>query len=284
VGASDKTPIFIVGMMRSGSSLVEQILSSHPDVAGMGEDSVFNGRLPQVRDAIVRAVSATAAAGSLRPLVDAVEAHSRGIAEAMHAKLAPAERLNTATGKRVARIVDKMLFNYRNIGFIHLVFPNATIVHTERDPMDTLFSAFTQRFDDTGLAWANSLESLAEAYRIYRDLMAHWEKVLPGRIHTVRYEEMVADQEGQSRKLLAACGLKWDPAVLEFHNKSRAVHTHSQSQVRRKIYTSAVKRWRKYEEELAPLRRALGDFAAEAPGAGTGAAAAAAGWDHRADL
>jgi hypothetical protein len=151
------------------------------------------------------------------------------------------------------RITDKMPMNFMYAGLIHLALPNATIIHTVRDPVDTCLSCFSKLFTE-GQYYTYDLAELGRYYRHYQALMAHWHRVLPpGRILDIRYEEVVADLEGQARRIIAHCGLNWDPRCLAFHQTQRPVLTASAAQVRQPIYNTAVGRWRVHEEALRPL-------------------------------
>ena len=161
---------------------------------------------------------------------------------------------------RASRIVDKMPHNFELIGFIALLFPKARIVHCRRDPIDNCISCFVTSFSDKH-GYNTDLTKLGLYYREYDRLMRHWNTVLPGRIHEVRYEAMIADQEAESRRLIEFLGLPWDDACLRFEENDRAVATASRWQVRQPIYTSSVKRWKNYEDKIQPLIDALGDLA-----------------------
>lgn len=247
-GAGFPSPaaIFVVGMPRSGTTLVEQILASHPEVFGAGEVADFHdaamhltgaGQPPVPYPEIVPGLSATQLADFGKRYVERVS------------RLAPSP---------AARIVDKLPGNFRHAGLIHLVLPKARIIHTRRDPVDTCLSCYTHLF--TGhLPYAYDLGDLGRFYRGYAALMQHWRQVLPeGVMLEIDYEELVADLEGQARRMLAHCGLAWDPACLEFHKTERPVRTASALQVRQPIYRSAVGRWRAYGALLVPLLAALG--------------------------
>lgn len=245
--ASDtRLPVFIVGMPRSGSTLVEQIISSHPVVADAGE---FPKLLNTVRTLMADS------RGRLR--------YPHDIAEFEPAPLAALgadylEALQRGQPAAAVRITDKLLENFANIGLIHILFPNAAIIHCRRDPMDSCLSSFTQMFAAAQhLAYTNDLADLGFYYRQYQRLMAHWREVLPGRMFEVEYEQMVQDQEGMSRRLIGHLGLEWDDACLDFHKTARSVRTASVGQVRKPVYASSVGGWRKYEKHLGPLREAL---------------------------
>jgi tetratricopeptide (TPR) repeat protein len=234
-GAGDPSPrpIFIVGLPRSGTTLVEQIVSAHPKVEGLGEI-----------DALGRVASAVRRPAGLTP------ADCRALGEAYLAALPP------TPGK--ARVTDKAIANAQHLGLIQLILPSAPIVHVTRDPRDVGLSCFFTRFSD-GLPYAYDLAEFARYWRAHETLMAHWGAVLPeGRILQIAYEDLVADLEGQSRRLIAHCGLDWEPACLDFHASARTVKTASLAQVRRPLYADSVGRWRKFERHLGPLIEGLG--------------------------
>ena len=249
VGDPSSVPVFIVGMPRSGSTLVEQILASLPQVYGGGELTHFQTAMKGIR---------TRPAGLDFPeLVSGMTSEDYYSLGAHY--LADIERL--APG--AMHITDKRPKNFIFAGLIHLALPNATIIHTVRHPIDTCLSCFSKLF--TGeLNYTYDLAELGRYYRHYHTLMAHWRRVLPaGRILDIRYEDVVADLEGQARRIVAHCGLDWDPRCLAFHQTERPILTASASQVRQPIYNSAIGRWRVYEEFLAPLLAELGGIAGD---------------------
>jgi tetratricopeptide (TPR) repeat protein len=234
MGVTSERPIFVVGMVRSGTTLVEQILSSHPQVFGCGE----------LRD------------------IDLISTHfypacSKGITVVMVRRMAEhyLQRLAHLAGKEPARVVDKMPRNFLHLGMIAVLFPNARVIHCRRDPLDTCISAFIQNFQH--VPYGTSLEDLGLYYRHYERLMEHWRKALPMRLYEVQYEELVADQERISRELIAFCGLEWDKRCLSFHKNPRPVKTVSRLQVRQPIYNRSVARWKRFEKYLQPLHDAL---------------------------
>lgn len=244
-GVPDDRLVFIVGMPRSGSTLVEQILASHPDVHGAGEVKHLNRTLGQLRDRFP----------SLRKYPEMLD----DLTSAQFSMIASGYlSFFGEDAGRAKRITDKLLTNYFFVGLIHLLFPQARIVHTVRNPIDTCLSGFTKLFKDD-MPHSYDLSELGRYYGKYRQLMAHWEEVLPaGIIHQVTYEEMVADTKAEAKRLVAFLGLPWSDSCLEFYKSDRPVKTASVAQVRKPIYRSAVERWRRYGDGLAPLVDALG--------------------------
>ena len=248
-GNPDDRPVFIVGMPRSGSTLVEQILASHPDVSGAGEVKYLSMALGQLRDRFPSLPKYPMMVENITgPQFNIIADNYIG-------------RINAGSdGAR--RITDKLLTNYYFVGLIAILFPNAKIINTRRDPIDTCLSAFTKLFKDD-MPHSYQLGELGRYYSEYAKLMAHWEKVLPaGVMTTVDYEKVVADTETEARRLIEFLGLDWAPACLEFHKSARPVKTASVAQVRRPIYNSSVKRAKKYGEGLRELIEAVGTPAA----------------------
>jgi tetratricopeptide (TPR) repeat protein len=242
-GNPSDRPIFVVGMPRSGTTLVEQILASHPGVFGAGEQKAF--------EEAVTSLVRPSQPGYPRMVPDLTAEELNALGTAYLSRMA-------ALVPDDLRFTDKLPPNYNYVGLIHLALPNARIVHVQRDPIDTCLSIFSTNFADPP-AFAYDLGELGRYYRAYERLMDHWRAVLPeGVMLEVRYEDVVADVEGQARRLLAHCGLAWDPACLEFHTTARPVRTASVAQVRQPIYRSSVARWRRYQDQLAPLLEALG--------------------------
>lgn len=244
----DQQPIFIVGMPRSGTTLVEQILSSHPKVHGAGE-------LYEMQP-ISESVSAALATDVCYP--DCVTGMNRQTAAQLADRyLARLKQL----GGDAERVTDKMPFNYLHLGLVSLILPGAKIIHCRRDPMDVCLSCYFQNFRGD-LSFAYDLESLGLYFRHYDRLMEHWRSVLPKPMFEVDYERLVEHQEEVSRELIEFCHLEWDPACLEFHRQDRVVKTASNWQVRQPIYKRSMARWRNYEKHLDPLKRALGESVA----------------------
>ncbi|HXA37321.1 MAG TPA: sulfotransferase [Steroidobacteraceae bacterium] len=238
VGLGSERAVFVVGMPRSGTSLTEQILASHPEVHGAGELLYW----------IFAADAERAASEEKR--VAAIAELGRAYLEGLAAQVPGA-----------SRVIDKLPVNFRNIGLIHAALPGARFIHLERNPLDTCLSIYFQGFS-AAHAYATDFGDLAHYYHQYRRLMAHWRAVLPPQtLLEVRYEDLVDDPEGWSRRMLAHIGLPWDPRCLDFHRTHRPVLTASNWQVRQPINKGSVERWRRYERFLGPLREALGDDA-----------------------
>jgi tetratricopeptide (TPR) repeat protein len=236
-GNEDATPILIVGMPRCGSTLVEQILSSHPDVAA-GSELEFWGLRDTPRDDIWSLTSTPEA--------------TRRIASDYLATL-------RMYGADANRVTDKALGNFIRLGLIHRVFPNATFVHCRRSPIDTALSIFTTNFD-THLAFGSNRSDIVFHYRQYQRIMAHWREVLPpDRFIEINYEALVADPEPSVQRLIFACGLVWNDACLEPHRNDGKITTASLWQARQPIYRTSVERWRRYEPWLGELLELAAD-------------------------
>lgn len=242
-GETVGAPVFIVGMPRSGTSLVEQIMAAHPDVHAAGEREEF-GRM--VADwAIAQCMGPDDAAAALSLTSTAVA----GMAQRYAQRVFPAGR--------ASRVTDKMPTNFLLLGWMALCFPNARVIHCRRDPRDVCLSCYFQHFT-ARLPFTYRLEHLAEYYRPYERLMDHWRKSLPLQICEVEYEHLVENTEAESRRLIDFCGLDWNDACLRGHEASRAVSTASQWQVRQPVYRTSRGRWRNYEQHLGPLIAAFG--------------------------
>jgi tetratricopeptide (TPR) repeat protein len=251
-GAADRDPIFIVGLPRSGSTLVEQILASHPDVDGTHE----------LHD-VPRIVAELQGSG--------LQGSGPGHGGARYPDLLPG--LDALLLKRLGRryldetrvcrrgrprFIDKMPNNFWHIGLIHLMLPNATIIDVRREPMACCVSNLKQFFA-RGQDFCYGIEDIARYYRTYLELMGHWNRVLPGRVLRVSYEDLVEDLDASVRRILAHCGLAFDPACLAFHRSRRAVNTPSSEQVRQPLFRDGLSQWRHYDPWLDPLRETLGD-------------------------
>src|SRR5690349_9731294 len=247
-GSDARDPIFIVGLPRSGSTLIEQILASHSQVEGTQE-------LPDI-SMIARMIAnrTSRAEGSAYPR--ALEKYSREELRALGERFLERTRIQRKTARPL--FIDKMPNNWAHVGLIHLILPHAKIVDARRHPMGCCFSCFKQHFA-RGQTFSYDLDALGHYYRDYVELMAHFDEALPGRVHRVFYEDMVDDTEGEVRRLLAYCGLPFEDGVLRFHENQRAVRTASSEQVRRPIFREGLDQWRHYEPWLGPLKTALGD-------------------------
>ena len=240
-------PIFIVGLPRAGSTLIEQILASHPDVDGTLE-------LPNI-------LSMAHKLRGRKQLTDR-ERYPRILSEMSAEQLASLGK-DYIESTRIHRegapfFTDKMPNNFRHIGLIHLILPKAKIIDARRNPMDCCWSGFKQLFAE-GQEFTYSLDDIGNYYRGYVDLMDHWNSVLPnGRILKVQHEDVLDDLEGQVRRLLDYCGLPFDARCVDFHNTERAVRTASSEQVRQPINRAGLEQWRPYEAHMGPLKAALG--------------------------
>ena len=244
-GDSSRAPIFIVGLPRSGSTLIEQILASHSQVEGTME-------LPNIL--------------ILTRELDALAPDRNGYPETLRG--VPAARLTELGSRYLAQteplrhgrehFTDKLPNNFSHLGLIHAILPQATLIDARRHPMDACFGTFKQHFA-IGQTFSYDLEDLGRYYRCYLSLMDHWDEVLPGKVLHFQYEQLVRQPEASTRRLLEHCGLPFEPGCLSFHDTRRPVRTASAGQGRQPLYTSGVGHWRHFEKELEPLRRALGD-------------------------
>jgi tetratricopeptide (TPR) repeat protein len=240
-GSPSAAPIFVIGMPRSGSTLIEQILSSHPQVQSMGENTALAALIDQ-------RFSEAERAGNWSDLAEAYLAsmRQRGWQGADH-------------------FVDKTLENHLRIGVIHLMFPNSVILDSVRHPVDTCLSCYRQLFTQ-GNETLYELGQIGRAYARYRRVMEHWERVLPGRVIRVEHEKLVAHPEERIPWLVSVCKLDWDPACLRFYETSGSVRTASAAQVRRPLFSTSIGRWARFANQLEPLLKALGPYAPRAVG------------------
>jgi tetratricopeptide (TPR) repeat protein len=245
-GVDDPAPVFIVGMPRSGTSLVEQILSSHSAVHGAGELKDFHN----IASDLFKVTPETSFVECMKNAPSSIFSDlGQQYLDKLH---------SMANG--VQRITDKMPANFFYLGLIKLALPRAKIIHTARDPMDSCLSCYCRLFNDT-MDFSYDLETLGQYYVRYHRLMEHWQQVLPaGSIMTVRYEELVCDLEGHTRAMLDYIGLPWEDACLEYYHNQRPVRTASLAQVRQPIYQSSVGGWRHYEKQLQPLLDIVGKY------------------------
>jgi tetratricopeptide (TPR) repeat protein len=244
-GWRDPAPIFVVGLPRSGSTLIEQILASHSSIEGTFE-------LPNVLTIVRQFDHADAQHDAYPENVPAVPMDRFAALGRRYIE----ETASLRSGR--PHFIDKMPNNFSHVGLIHAMLPNAVIIDARRHPMDACFSTYKQFFAE-GQSFSYDLEDLGRYYRCYLDLMDHWDEVLPGRVLRVGYEDLVRDPEANIRRLLAHCGLEFEPACLAFHETRRSVRTASSEQVRQPLYTSGIGYWKKFAAQLEPLRRSLGD-------------------------
>jgi tetratricopeptide (TPR) repeat protein len=241
-GLPSRRPVFIFGLPRSGTTLIEQVLASHSQIHGSGELIQGRSNFELVATLMNRNEPPMACLPDLTPeiLVELADRHERKLIE---------------LGKGAARVVDKMPDNYMYLGLLSLIFPNATFIHSRRDLRDIAVSCWITNF--RSIRWANSFEFIATRFQQYVRMMEHWTQVLPSPVVEVDYADTVNDLEGVARRLIAACGLEWEPACLEFHRTERPVRTASVTQVRQPVYKKSVARWKNYESELGELFAAL---------------------------
>jgi len=246
-GAQDRDPIFVVGLPRSGSTLLEQILASHSEVEGTQElanvqqiVAVLRGRDPDLINPLYPRILAQMSADEFLKLGEQYMADTRVY----------------RTGK--PHFIDKMPNNFRHLGLIHLMLPNARIIDARREPMACCFSNLKQLFAN-GQEFTYGIEDIARYYRTYLELMGHWNRVLPGRVLRMQHEDVVDDLEGNVRRMLEFCGLEFEPQCIEFHKTERSVRTASSEQVRQPLFREGLDQWRHFEPWLETLKDALGD-------------------------
>lgn len=243
MGMPSRRPVFVFGLPRSGTTLVEQVLASHSHIQGIGEPRLVSMLL----DSIPRILGRSEPPLECVPYFDSMSLH-RLAAQYEH-------WLHSHAKKPAERIVNKMPDNYLYVGFLAALFPQATFIHCRRDLRDVALSCWMTDFDI--VPWANDAQHIATRFRQYLRMMDHWRKVVPVPIHEVVYEETVSDLEGVAHRLIAACGLDWEPACLEYYRTQRPIRTASANQVRQPIYDSSVGRWKNYERELSDLFESL---------------------------
>jgi len=244
VGHPDPAPIFIVGLPRSGSTLIEQILASHSQVEGTAE-LPYAGR-------VATSLNRNRADGINYP--EAVRELAAEHFEALGRDYLELARIHRAEGR--PRFIDKMPNNFPTIGFLHLILPNATIIDARRHPLDACLSCYRQLFAK-GQTFTYDLTDIGEYFLEYQRVMDHWHEVLPGKVLTVQYEELVTDTEAQVARILEHCGLPFEESCLRFHETDRPVRTASSEQVRQPVYTRSVGFWRHYDAQLGELKAVL---------------------------
>ena len=259
-GDPNPKPVFVLGMPRSGTTLAEQIIASHPQAFGAGELKLLHRVLDgiSVNGNRIQTSSDPGVIPTYIPGID-LQCAKLGFRERGERYVQAITALAKSGGKPDAlRVVDKMPGNYFWTGLVPFVLPGAKIIHTRRHPMDTCLSNYRIFFPD-GMPWSYDLRNLGKCYRLYHEHMQHWESNMPpGTLLSIRYEETVADLEVMARKVIDHIGLEWDPNCLKFYETERPVKTASLGQVRQPIYTSSVGRWRKYEQYLKPLLDEIG--------------------------
>lgn len=243
-GVSDQRPVFIVGMPRSGTTLLEQILSGHSQVVGLGELAQMNLAARQL---------GMDSGNSTRFSESVLSMDSTDVKQAAELYCRAYENLPRAG----IRLIDKMPHNFQHLGLIALLFPNAHIIHCIRNPIDNCLSIFMQSFEDRH-SYAADLTTLGQYHRCYQELMAHWRSALPMTIHECHYEAVVNDAEKAAKEAISYLGLQWEPGCLEHQERSRPVRTASRWQVRQPVYKTSVERWRNFEKHLGPLKDSLG--------------------------
>ncbi len=237
-GSASQLPVFILGMPRSGSTLVEQIISSHDLVHGAGEIEA----IPTITRTIAQQLE------HANPYPECMTLFDGEMAKVYSARYLQELALHSSTAKR---ITDKMPGNFFRVGLIKALFPDARIIHCQRNRLDSCISIFLNLFPD--LTWSFELTELGNYYLDYQRLMSHWHRLFPGEIFDVQYEDLVMDQEMVSKQLIDYLGLEWDDKCLDFHKNERDVRTHSNIQVRQPMYKNSINRWKHYESHLQPL-------------------------------
>lgn len=242
-GVNSTLPVFVVGMPRSGTSLVEQIIASHPMAHGAGELQ----SMQQIAQHLARHTKSSRPYPECMPEVDidTYNGYGKSYTESLAEK-----------SPKSIRIVDKMPYNFLYVGLIHLMMPNARIIHCRRNALDVCTSIFNQNFT-TGNEYAFDLASIGNYYKNYERMMAHWEQVLPGKITSIDYEEIVEDPDRASQRIIQAAGLPWHPDCEHFQTAETSVRTASRWQVRQPVYKTSQGRWKHYEKHLGPLFTAL---------------------------
>lgn len=253
-GCNDERPVFILGMPRSGTTLLEQILHAHPDIRGIGEDAHLTRLIKEktfmepFRDIPYLQRNTPLERGVMSP--DEIAADH----------LLYLERKARGAG----RVIDKAITNFFYAGIMHMIYPKARFIHIRRHPLDCCLSAFFRNFNKNSQPYTNNMTDLGMVYAMYCQLMDHWHRVLPqGKILDVVYEDIVEDMEMQARQVIDYLGLPWNDACLKFHESKKVVKTASLQQVRQPIYKSSMESWKRYEKHIGPLAKALGPYLPE---------------------
>lgn len=250
-GHDSDVPVFILGMPRSGTTLLEQILQSHPDIEGVGEDAVIGH--------LIKHYSLMEARGeAFYPLRMSKEIEGYYTPDVIGKKYCDYLEKRHSGAKRV---INKAIGNILHAGYMSIALPNAKFIHIKRNAMDSCISTFTKNFADTAQGYSYDLEELGSYYKIYTEILEQWNALLPGKVLNIEYEQIVDNLEDKAREIIDFLELPWDDRCLEFHKTESVVRTASITQVRQPIYKSSVNRWKRYGPKIAPLIKALGDVA-----------------------
>ena len=257
-GYEDRSPIFVTGLPRSGSTLIEQILSSHSKAWGAGEDTLLAPLTPVINSMLAQpGMTQDTISAALQKLG---KQYVDGMRQAMIVRTSNSGK----NGRNVKRIVDKMLRNLWLVGYIDLMLPKSVIIHIKRHPMDAAMSCYGQPFGYAGMPWAWDLKDIAHQINMTFKIAKHWDQYYPNRVITVFYEELVSYPKEVAAELLKATGLPWEDSVVKFYEQQgRSVATASMAQVRRPMYYTSIGRWKSYASHLEPLREMLGGTIAE---------------------
>jgi hypothetical protein len=232
-------PIFIIGMPRSGTTLVEQIISSHTKIHGAGELSALDNLIT--------------------PIMNTYLIENKSLSEDNFLSIREAYSIILSDLNASEKIItDKMPTNFENIGFILKAFPEAKIIHIKRDAMAICWSIYQRYFPSSGIGFPYNMDDLAKFYNSYTEMMTFWHDLFPNKIYDINYEDLTINQEYETKKLLKYCELEWDENCLNFHNNERAVRTASSLQVKEKMYQGSSEVWKKYKDQLKPMIKALG--------------------------
>ena len=247
-GSPSNLPIFILGMPRSGTTLTEQIISCHSKVYGAGELNYLDLIASEIKDKTIKGNFSTT------PFPENIAYMTKN-----EVKKIAGEYLGLITKEigKCQKVTNKMPANFQHVGFIQLLFPNAKIIHCKRHPMDIFLSIYFQHFKY--VEYSSNPSLIVGYYKTYHKIMQHWQEQLPGKIYNSYYEELITHQEAKSKGLIDYCGLKWEEQCLSFHQNKREIHTASHVQVRQKLYSDSMLKWKKYEKYLVPVKEALKD-------------------------
>lgn len=251
-GSLSNLPIFIIGMPRSGTTLTEQIISCHSKVHGAGELNYLDVIAASIDDKTIKGHF------SPTPFPENVSFMTKNEIRNIANKYLG--KITSGIGNR-QKVTNKMPANFQHIGFINILFPNAKIIHCRRHPMDIFLSIYFQHFKY--LKYSSDPSLIVGYYKIYHSIMKHWNEQLPGKIYNSYYEELITNQEHKSKDLIKYCGLKWEEQCLSFHENKREIHTASHAQVRQKLYSDSMFKWKKYEKYIEAVKEALKDEIAE---------------------